>query len=207
MILAEKIKFQRKKLGMSQEDLAEKCKVSRQSISKWEADIALPEMDKCILLGRIFNVSMDYLMLDYVENDEVKTVHSCSAKCTSKEEKLEEEFKGIIIKESLKDENILDEVKVNKVELWKTSGVPKYWTAVYFSADNIRFPEELSASLKSDLDNEVNWFVDMKKDNIKYIVFHHKILKYEIGNEEEKGKVCDECRNLGIPDEQIQWEE
>lgn len=47
----------------------------------------------------------------------------------------------------------------------------------------------------------------MKKENIKYIVFHHKILKYEIGNEEEKRKVCLECSKLGIPDEQIKWEE
>lgn len=46
MILAEKIQTLRKQNGFSQEQLAEMCNVTRQSISKWEADIALPETDK-----------------------------------------------------------------------------------------------------------------------------------------------------------------
>ena len=45
MKLSEKIQILRKDNGYSQEDLAVICNVSRQSISKWEADIALPETE------------------------------------------------------------------------------------------------------------------------------------------------------------------
>ena len=55
MKLSEKVTELRKANGITQEELAEKCNVSRQAISKWEADIALPETDKLLLLGEIFH--------------------------------------------------------------------------------------------------------------------------------------------------------
>lgn len=55
MKLSEKIIELRKANGMTQEELAAICNVSRQSISKWEADITLPETEKLLILGvRIF---------------------------------------------------------------------------------------------------------------------------------------------------------
>ncbi len=110
-------------------------------------------------------------------------------------------YNGIIIKESLSDELILDLVEVEKTELWKTNYSPKYWTAVYFISKVESFPEQLSKVLTG------NWFVDMKVDTTKIIVFKDKILRYEIGNMEEKSWVCDECRKMGIPDIQMNWEE
>ena len=56
MKLSEKIAALRKQNGMTQEELAAKCNVSRQSISKWEADIALPETEKLLLLGELFQI-------------------------------------------------------------------------------------------------------------------------------------------------------
>lgn len=50
MKLSEKIVELRKINGMTQEELASICNVSRQSISKWEADIALPETEKLLTL-------------------------------------------------------------------------------------------------------------------------------------------------------------
>lgn len=47
--------------GMTQEALAEKLNVSRQTISKWEMDAANPEMDKALELCRVFNCSLDNL--------------------------------------------------------------------------------------------------------------------------------------------------
>lgn len=64
MKLSEKIIELRKANGMTQEDLALKCNVSRQSISKWEADITLPETEKLLVLGKLFSVSMDVLLKD-----------------------------------------------------------------------------------------------------------------------------------------------
>ena len=48
MKLSEKIVRLRKSRGMTQEEMAERCAVTRQSISKWEADIALPETEKLL---------------------------------------------------------------------------------------------------------------------------------------------------------------
>jgi transcriptional regulator with XRE-family HTH domain len=67
MILAEKIIRLRKKMGWSQEELAEKMNISRQSVSKWESTNSIPDLNKIILLGEIFDVSTDYLLKDDVE--------------------------------------------------------------------------------------------------------------------------------------------
>ncbi len=67
MILADKIIDLRKKNGWSQEELAEKLGVSRQSISKWESAQAVPDMNKIIILSDLFGVSTDYLLKDEIE--------------------------------------------------------------------------------------------------------------------------------------------
>ena len=70
MTLGEKIAKQRKELNYTQEQLADILGVSRQSISKWESDIAYPETEKLIELGKIFDCSMDYLLKeDVMEKD------------------------------------------------------------------------------------------------------------------------------------------
>ena len=66
MTLGEKIARQRKELNYTQEQLADILGVSRQSISKWESDIAYPETDKLIELGKLFDCSMDYLLKEEV---------------------------------------------------------------------------------------------------------------------------------------------
>lgn len=69
MILADKIIELRKKNGWSQEDLAEKLEVSRQSISKWESAQSIPDMNKILKLSEVFSVSTDYLLKDEIELD------------------------------------------------------------------------------------------------------------------------------------------
>lgn len=70
MILADKIMNLRKKAGWSQEELAEKMGVSRQSISKWEGALSIPDMNRILKLAEIFNVSTDYLLRDEMEEIE-----------------------------------------------------------------------------------------------------------------------------------------
>lgn len=64
MTLGQKIFELRNKQKMSQGDLAEKLNVSRQSISKWETDASVPELDKLIMLSNLFNITMDELVRD-----------------------------------------------------------------------------------------------------------------------------------------------
>ena len=68
MILADKIVSLRKKAGWSQEgDLAEKLGVTRQSVSKWEGAQSVPDMDKVVMMSRLFGVSTDFLLKDELE--------------------------------------------------------------------------------------------------------------------------------------------
>lgn len=68
MILGDKIMNLRKKNAWSQEELAEKLGVSRQSISKYESAQAVPDMEKILKLSRIFGVTTDYLLKDEIED-------------------------------------------------------------------------------------------------------------------------------------------
>ena len=69
MNLAEKLTIQRKKSGMSQEQLAERLGITRQSVSKWEAGSSIPEISKLVAMSEIFRVSLDYLLKDYLDEE------------------------------------------------------------------------------------------------------------------------------------------
>lgn len=62
MALGDKLISLRKKSGLSQEEVAEKLGVSRQTISKWETNQTAPELIKAKLLSQLYNVSYDYLI-------------------------------------------------------------------------------------------------------------------------------------------------
>ncbi len=205
MKLSEKIATLRKANGMTQEELASICNVSRQSITKWEADIALPELNKLLILGKVFHVSMDVLLKDEFMVNGIKEVHTCGSNAVR--EKKSSVYEGVLIKESVEDDTVIDLMNVYKVELWNAGGSPKYWTALFFTSMENSFPERISKVMIADPERGGNWFVDFKAENVKYIVFRDKILKYRIGNQEEKEGVCEECRSLGITDAQMHWTE
>ena len=70
MVLSDKLVRMRKKNGWSQEELAEKVGVSRQAVSKWESAQSVPEIEKILLLSEMFGVTTDYLLKEYIENEE-----------------------------------------------------------------------------------------------------------------------------------------
>ncbi len=72
MTIGEKILNLRKNKGLSQEQLAEELGISRQAVSKWEAEQSIPDIDKVILLAEFFHVTTDYILRDI---DEEKTVN------------------------------------------------------------------------------------------------------------------------------------
>ena len=79
MILADKILQLRKANGWSQEELAEKLNVSRQSVSKWESASAIPDINRILELSKIFGVTTDYLLKDDLEtvlHSEVDETHN-----------------------------------------------------------------------------------------------------------------------------------
>lgn len=62
MSLGEKLIALRKKEGLSQEDVAEKLNVSRQTVSKWETDQTVPDLFKVKLLCQLYSISYDQLI-------------------------------------------------------------------------------------------------------------------------------------------------
>lgn len=82
LTIGQRIAAKRRELGLSQIELGERMGVSRQSVSKWEADGAIPEIDKLIALSRLFGVSVGWLL--GVEN-EAQPEQSAEAEFTDRE--------------------------------------------------------------------------------------------------------------------------
>ncbi len=67
MTFGEKLSRLRRERNYTQEQLAERLGVSRQTVSKWESNVAFPETEKLIRISEIFDCSLDYLLKDAEE--------------------------------------------------------------------------------------------------------------------------------------------
>lgn len=89
MKLAEKIYQERRKLGLSQEQFAEKMDISRQAVSKWESGQSMPDLDKIVAMSQIFGVSTDYLLkeqdMSFAETTSVESEDSQYSESYNKE--------------------------------------------------------------------------------------------------------------------------
>ena len=100
MELGEKIQLSRKKKGMSQEDLANVLDVSRQAVQKWESGAAKPELSKAIELGRVLDVSLDWLLSEG-ESKADTTVEEETEPVTEEAPVFEEETEPVASKDNL----------------------------------------------------------------------------------------------------------
>lgn len=110
-------------------------------------------------------------------------------------------FEGVLIKETILDEEFLDRLTIEKAEIWKTNNEIRYWTVFWFHSEERNLPGHLSRVMRE------GWFGDMKEGDTKYVVFRNEVLSYTIGNAAEKEAVMARCRERGIPDEQMRWSE
>lgn len=76
MNLGNRLFHARKKCGLSQEDVAEKLGVSRQTVSKWETDETIPDIYQSKKMARLYNISLDSLIEFDVELDEIQEIIS-----------------------------------------------------------------------------------------------------------------------------------
>ena len=72
-MLSENIKNLRKEKGMSQEELAEKLNVVRQTVSKWEQNLSVPDSEMLIKIADVFEVSVSSLLGETVETKDTKS--------------------------------------------------------------------------------------------------------------------------------------
>lgn len=103
MTLGEKITTLRSAANMSQGDLAEKLNVSRQSISKWETNASIPELDKLIQLSDLFQITLDELVrCDELSKEQVPTEQTAPPEAERKVEQTQ-----IIIQKSVSTQKVI----------------------------------------------------------------------------------------------------
>ncbi|EKE20888.1 MAG: hypothetical protein ACD_7C00443G0003 [uncultured bacterium] len=118
-------------------------------------------------------------------------------------------FKGVIIEESLENKDVLGKVKIVKTNIeqvaegHKTPWI-KQWTLhtveiLENEADNIA--EEIGKSL----DSEHNWYADFKNHDFHYVIFRDKVFKVERSKSEQYNAVTEYGVSLGIPDYQLDF--
>ncbi len=114
MKFCDKLVELRKEKGYSQEQLSYCLGVSRQSVSKWEAGASMPELSKLIQLSEIFDVTVDYLVKDQIEERNAislekkgNELNETQQRLLERLEKLEAEKKDMIREYEYKSEKTL----------------------------------------------------------------------------------------------------
>lgn len=95
--VGDKIYRLRKQNGLSQEELADKIEVSRQSVSKWETNTMTPGTEQIAALAKLFKVSIDYLILNEEDRKEVAASQDMMPAKTKKHHRIRIAVVGLII--------------------------------------------------------------------------------------------------------------
>ena len=90
MSLGERIAALRKEKGLSQEALGEIVGVTRQAVSKWEADKALPDVNNCVAMSKVFGISLMQLLA--LEDTEAAVSEELSEKQLGLVERMAEQY-------------------------------------------------------------------------------------------------------------------
>lgn len=118
MTFAEKLYYLRVENGYSQESLAATLNVSRQSVSKWELGTSLPETDKIIAIGSLFNVSLDSLLVDSVTLDTKENLDRLVLKFLGSAREMDNISKALV--DIVKDGVVDSEEKIQMDEIIET---------------------------------------------------------------------------------------
>ena len=139
MELNERLAQLRKEHGLSQNDLADQLKVSRQAVSRWEQGLAMPSSDNLIYLSKLYGITLDELIYPRYESKEQKTTQDM------KEEHIENQKKkngllplfiavllgliiGIAVSSSEKAEIFpIEELEIDKIDISTTGSIFGAW--------------------------------------------------------------------------------
>ena len=117
-------------------------------------------------------------------------------------------FKGLLLKESLKDKAILDRLTITRQETWQVENAapiqPSTWQALWFEGEEEqadRIAQDLSQALHPD------WYCNLVTEPHSYAVFGGKVFKYPRGDEKGRTQAQAYGRSVGIPESQLDWGE
>jgi hypothetical protein len=117
-------------------------------------------------------------------------------------------LKGLLLKESLNDTQVLEILTLTKTETWNVENPADYqpavWTAVSFEADERQadvIAEQLSRALKPA------WFINASSVAYVYVIFPGKVFKYHKGDRAARATAYQHGLSIGIPARQLDWSE
>ncbi len=116
---------------------------------------------------------------------------------------------GILLKESLRDLQVLQLVHVTKTEVWQVNNAapyqPSVWTALTFEAPDDQ-ADEIAEQFSRAL-NPRGWFIDASTAVDMYVVFPGKVFRYRKGDAAQREAAREYGRSLGVPESQLDWRE
>lgn len=117
-------------------------------------------------------------------------------------------FTGLLLKESLQDERVLDLVRVAKIEVWDVenaeNGQPEQWTAVSFEGDGDR-ADEVAGALSRVIKPE--WYANFSTETHVYVLFENRVFRYAKGDKQAREEAQAYALSVGIPESQVDWGE
>lgn len=116
-------------------------------------------------------------------------------------------YRGLLLKESLEDEAVLNLLSITKTEMWNMPNAadfqPKQWTAIHFEVgkDEVgSIAELLSRALKLK-----GWYLNMSGEEHEMVVFPNRVFNYTKGDMKKKNEAIEYGKSIGIPPNQLDW--
>lgn len=157
--IGEKINSLRKENKMSQEKLAEKLGITRQSVSKWESGNTFPDIENIILLAKTFNITTDYLLGLGPRKAEKEIVEVEKEVIVEKEIIVEKE---VAVEKEIEKEIIVEKDSIVDEEIKKILGED--------SLSDEKKDETIDYILKSVREMQTREdILEMEEDNLEYI--------------------------------------
>ncbi len=113
MTLGEKLKLARNQMELSQEGLAQKLRVSRSAVAKWETDKGIPDVENLRALAELLNVSVDYLLSE--DDGSWKNILKENVDLSLYDGKGTREKKDAVVKEKFPDAEIIPLIAKEKL--------------------------------------------------------------------------------------------
>jgi len=120
-----------------------------------------------------------------------------------------DDYRGVIIEESLENKDILKKVKILKTKVEQVTEKHKTPWINQWTLHTVEIPEnqadEVAKDLAKSLDSEHHWYADFKNNKFHYIIFRNKVFKVDRKKPEQYSEVTKYGLALGIPDYQLDF--
>ncbi|MDP4001174.1 MAG: hypothetical protein Q8P83_02955 [bacterium] len=118
-------------------------------------------------------------------------------------------YKGVIIEESLDNQEVLKLVKIIETKVEQATEEHKTPWVKQWTLHTVEIPEDEADSvaelLSKDLDKEHNWYADFKNDKNHYIIFRGKVFKVDLANPVLYREAKQFGISIGIPEYQVDF--